>query len=57
MQYKFIKTKDPENKYDTSNVTVESNAEALPELLEDIEDFLRGCGFCFKGNLDIVKDE
>jgi hypothetical protein len=47
MQYKFSKTKDPENKYDTSNVVVESNGVTLSELLEDFGGFLKACGFQF----------
>jgi hypothetical protein len=33
------------------------SGETLPEILESFEDFLRGCGFVFDGNLYIVSDE
>lgn len=37
--------------------TLEFDAEALPEVLEEIERFLRGCGYQFEGVVDITKDE
>ncbi len=29
---------------------------AIPDVLEAVEDFLRGCGFFFEGNLEIVNN-
>jgi len=37
--------------------TLEFEAETLPETLEEIERFLRGCGYHFDGVVDITKDE
>jgi hypothetical protein len=37
--------------------TVEFDKEYLPDILENIEMFLRGAGFHFSGNLDFVEDE
>ncbi len=37
-----------------STVTFETNKETLPEILEDFEMFLRGAGFHFDGQIDIV---
>ncbi len=45
--YKFIKTKDETNSYDTTNVTVEvtdSNV-LLSDLLQSIGEFLLACGY------------
>lgn len=38
-------------------IKMESTDCYLSGLLEDIEDFLRGCGFQFDGHLDFVVDE
>ena len=38
-----------------SKVTFETNKETLPEILEDFEMFLRGAGFHFDGQIDIVE--
>lgn len=35
----------------------ETMNEYLPDILEDIELFLKGCGFIFDGHLDIVPKE
>ena len=29
----------------------------LPDILQEFQDFLRGCGYYFDGNLDIVNEE
>ena len=39
----------------SSRVTFETNEETLPEILADFERFLRGAGFVFDGQLDIVE--
>ena len=38
-------------------ITYESTKHFLPEVVEDFELFLRGCGFFFDGNLDFVEPE
>lgn len=40
-----------------SKLTYESNREYLYDIIEDFEDFLRGCGFSFDGRLEIVDQE
>jgi len=55
-KFTFTKTKDPENKFDISNVTMEIEAENLRDILEHFEDFLKACGFHIKGYIG-VKDE
>lgn len=56
MGYKFIKTKDPTNKHDRSTIIYEIHDDdiTLPELLEEIEQFLRAASFCFDGRLEVV---
>ena len=36
---------------------VETESATLPDILEDFEQFLRGCGFGFKGRLDFVEED
>ena len=38
-------------------VTMETDAEELPKVLEAFERFLRGAGYCFKGSVTIEEDE
>ena len=40
-----------------NNVTYTFHAETLTQVLEKYQDFLKGCGFTFKGQVDIVPDE
>lgn len=44
-KYKFVNFIDIDNRFDTSQTVTYSIAETLPELLEDILNFLRGCGY------------
>lgn len=56
---KFIKTKDPTNPYDTTDVTVDSSAETLTDILNDFAGFLKACGYSLP-NVDnpiIINDE
>jgi hypothetical protein len=57
--YKFIKTVDPENKFDKTNVIIElpHNEQSIDDLLEAFEEFMRGCGFVFDGHLEVVDEE
>lgn len=43
------KTKDQGNQFDTTVVTLETEAIGLNELLEDIAAFLKGCGYQLQG--------
>jgi hypothetical protein len=52
MKYTLI----AEDSWDGSKTTREFEVDALPEVLTEIEMFLRGAGFFFNGNLDFVND-
>lgn len=41
----------------TRTVTVVSEAETLPDIVEAFEDYLRACGFIFDGHLDIIEED
>lgn len=56
-KYIFTKKKDIDNKFDTTNVTIECDAETLEDLFSAFEEFLLGCGFKFNGTIDIVNDD
>ncbi len=36
--------------------TVEFNSDSLAQVIEEFENFLRGCGFSFRGQLDFIDD-
>jgi hypothetical protein len=38
----------------TSKKTVEFNGDSLSDIVSEFEMFLKGCGFSFKGQLDLV---
>ena len=38
----------------TSKKTVEFNGESLSDIVSEFEMFLKGCGFNFEGQLDLV---
>lgn len=40
-----------------AKLTLETNRVRLDDILEDLEDFLAGCGYVIDGELQIVKDE
>ena len=40
-----------------TSTTREFECDSLPEVLEEIEIFLRGCGYHFDGTLDIIKED
>jgi hypothetical protein len=40
----------------TRTVIVETDAHHLPEVLEEFQTFLRGCGYYFNGDLEFVDD-
>lgn len=43
--------------YDDSILTFEFENNELPSVLANMEQFLRGCGYHFKGTLEIVEDD
>lgn len=57
MPYIFKKVPEPkENAFDQTTVkmTTLHNEQSLTDLLEMFQDFLKGCGFSFDGNIEIV---
>jgi hypothetical protein len=52
MKYTLI----AEDEYDGSKTTREFNVDYLPDVLSEIELFLRGAGFFFSGNLQFIDD-
>ena len=40
-----------------AKITYESNREVLDEVIEDFQDFIRGCGYYFDGSLQVVDEE
>ena len=52
MKYTLI----AEDTYDGSKTTREFEVDYLPDVLTEVELFLRGAGFFFEGNLDFVND-
>lgn len=37
--------------------TVQFNSDSLGTIIEEFENFLRGCGFYFRGQLDFIDDD
>jgi hypothetical protein len=58
MRFTFIKEPDGSDLEEgQANFGMEFEAQTLPDILANFEDFLRGCGFRFDGVLDFVEDE
>jgi hypothetical protein len=54
--FKFIRvTEDERGNLISKNIVVTS-AVSLPEILQEFEHFLRGSGFYFEGNLELVEE-
>ena len=58
MKFKFTGEYEPMPFQDAiaSKRKIEFEAESLGSILEQFEMFLRGCGYVFEGQLDIVND-
>ena len=58
MKFKFTGEYEPMPFQDavSSKRKIEFEAESLSSILEQFEMFLRGCGYVFDGQLDIVND-
>ena len=58
MKFKFTGEYEPMPFQDaiSSKRKIEFEAESLSNILEQFEMFLRGCGYVFEGQLDIVND-
>ena len=58
--YKFIKTKDKDNKFDATDIemTVDDSAVTLPDILQEFKCFLLACGFGIDpcATLEVVED-
>lgn len=54
----FKKQRDESNEFDTTTVTIESNAVSLPDILSDFKDFLMASGYVIspEDTLIIYKD-
>lgn len=50
----FKKQKDPDNKFDTTTVIVESSAVTLPDVLSDFKEFLMACGFQISPSSELI---
>lgn len=56
--FKFVCEHRDFHTYDIDSKTiVETNKESLYDVIEEFERFLRGAGFVFEGQLDIVNEE
>lgn len=58
MKFKFTGEYEPMPFQDaiSSKRKIEFEAESLSNILEQFEMFLRGCGYVFEGQIDIVND-
>lgn len=50
-QYTFIKRRDPENRFDTTDVIFRVDTVSKNELLDAMGQFLKACGFYVQGEL------
>lgn len=57
MRYTFIQQYEADYSSKAMKVTLETDSELVSEVISDFEQFLRGCGYCFKGRLEIVNEE
>lgn len=56
--YKFIKTPDPDNRFDHSTIQLSFDGDMTLEcMLEEVASFLRACGYSIDGELEVVKEE
>lgn len=56
-KFKLIKLQDDENPHDITRVEMTIETVSYRDLLEEFENFLKACGFVFKGQVDIVREE
>ena len=58
MRFTFTKERDDTPiEQNQATVFIEFEAQTLPDIVANFEDFLRGCGFMFDGHLDFVEDD
>lgn len=54
MKFEFKKTKDLDNRFDITDVSISGESDSLSDIIESFEEFLRACGFVIDGSLDLV---
>lgn len=54
---RFQKIRDKDNRFDNTDVIIETQSLTVTDLLEDFKDFLNGCGYIINGTLVIEPDE
>ena len=55
---KFYKSHDPDNKYDRTDVLLQTDNQAsIDDLVEMFEEFLKACGYHYAGHFEIVEDD
>lgn len=55
--FTFVCEHEPEDDFPGRRNTVEFTAETWDEVVAEMTDFLRGCGYQFKGELQMVQPE
>lgn len=54
----FVKTPEPDNKYDVSEVIFKmSNDSSIDDLLQEFERFMLACSYRIKGKLEMVEGD
>lgn len=56
-KYKFVKEKDPNNKYDNATIEFDMEVETWTDLLEYFNEFILACGFHPNGKFDCIEEE
>lgn len=59
MKIEFKKYKDTTNDYDLADITLSFEKSGIThrEITEYFNDFLKACGFVFKGSIELVENE
>lgn len=55
--FKFVKTRDPDNRFDNTDVMVRVDTVDRAELFDAFKEFLLACGFVVNGEIDEVGNE
>lgn len=55
--HQFSYTPDAANPHDHVRASISTDAEDLSRVVAAMEAYLKACGFCFEGHLDIVEDD
>lgn len=54
---KFIKIRNPDNRFDQTDIEVSTDYECLPEIFQEFKGFLQACGFIIDGDIDVIEEE